>query len=792
MRSVRFIAFLMIGLCLASCSRDPKKVRQQNLESGNRYFDRGKYKEASIMYRNAIRADPKFGEAYYHVALVELKQQRISGAVAPLRRAIELLPPTGSDYVDANVKYAEIMLLAAQSPDPGSAKVLEEVKSIKDMLLKRDPNSFEGTKLLGELTLNDALSLYRKGKTQEFKDKMEESIAVYRKALAQRPGDATTMLALGKTLLLYGELDEAEQLYRQVIDKDKTLLAPYNELYKLYISKRKLPEAENILKRAIASHPTDYSLATLLAAHYFSVNNRPEMTKVLNTLKSHFKDYPDAYMKAGDFYFRIGDADQAIRQYQEGMTSDSAHKVDYQKRVIEVLIRQGRTAQAYEKDLEILKANPKDPEARGLKASFLLDKGDIDAATIELQAVVTAKPDNFVARFNLGRAYFAKGDLELARQHFEGALKLHPDYMPARLALTQLALRRGDADAALKMSQETLKMNPNSGVSTLLEAAAYLRKGQFDESRDLLEKVLKVNPNQADTLLELGVLNLMQKRFKEAEEPFRKAYAVDPSNLRGLLGLAELQFLQKQPDKDIQLIADEVQKQPQRPDLRKELANAEARGMKYDKALQDYQSILDRYKDAPIEQAQIYGSMAQTYALKGDLQKGIECLQKAQKMVPSNSNYISTLGQFYDAAGKRPEALAAYRDAMKIDPTNGLVLNNLAYLLTETGGNLDEALTLAQRAKQQLPNFSEVSDTIGWIYIKKKLNDNAIEIFRDLTTKVNDNSTFHYHYGLALAQKGDKVNALKELKKSLEFNPKKDEVKKNEATRVNELIQKLS
>ena len=92
------------------------------------------------------------------------------------------------------------------------------------------------------------------------------------------------------------------------------------------------------------------------------------------------------------------------------------------------------------------------------------------------------------------------------------------------------------------------------------------------------------------------------------------------------------------------------------------------------------------------------------------------------------------------------------------------MLNNLAYLMTETGGNLDEALTLAQRAKQQLPNFTEVSDTIGWIYIKKNLSDSAIEIFRDLTAKVKDNPTFHYHYGMALAQKGDKGNALKELK----------------------------
>jgi tetratricopeptide (TPR) repeat protein len=789
MRFVRFIAFIAVALCLVSCSRDPKKVRQYYLESGNKWYDHGKYKEASIMYRNAIKADGKFGQAYYKLALTELKQQHILGAVNPLRRAMELLPHNSPEGIDANVKFAEIMLLAAQAPDAGdhNAKALEEVRGIKDMLLAQNPNSFEGTKLLGELTFSDAMLLARKNKPQEAKGKLEEAIGIYRKALTLKAGDPTTMMSLAKGLLLYGEIDEGEQLYRQVLDKDKTLLAPYNELYKVYIAKQKLQDAENILKRAIATHPTDYSLQVMLAAHYFSANNRVEMTKVLNTLKSHFKDYPEAFMKAGDFYFRIGDADQAIRQYQEGMTNDTAHKVDYQKRVIEVLIRQGKTAQAYEKDMEILKANPKDPEARGLKASFLLDKGDVEAAITELQSVVTAKPDNFVARFNLGRAYFAKGDLEQSRQQFDTALKLRPDYMPARLALTQLALRRGEVDLALKLAQETLKINPNSGVSSLLEAAALLRKGQYDEARDLLDRILKTNPNQADTLLEMAVLNLVQKRYKDAEEPFRKAYSVDPSNVRGLLGLAEIHFQQNEPDLAIKVIADEVQKQPQRADLRKELATAELRAKRFDKAIEDYQAILDRYKDAPMDQAEIYGRIAQTYTAKGDIPKGVENLRKARQLVPNSITYVSQLAELLDLSGKQSEALTTYREAMKIDPNNAFVLNNLAYLMSQSGQNLDEALTLAQHAKQQLPNFNEVSDTIGWIYIKKNLSDSAIEIFRDLNSKVKDNPTFHYHYGMALAQKGDKANALKELKVALQNKPKKEE-----ENQIKELVQKLS
>ena len=73
----------------------------------------------------------------------------------------------------------------------------------------------------------------------------------------------------------------------------------------------------------------------------------------------------------------------------------------------------------------------------------------------ELQSVVTAKPNNFVARFNLGRAHFARGEYEQARQEFDAAIQLRPDYIPARLAQIQVALLRGDNDAALHGADET-------------------------------------------------------------------------------------------------------------------------------------------------------------------------------------------------------------------------------------------------------------------------------------------------------------------------------------------------
>src|SRR5512133_198478 len=104
MRSIRSIAVILaVLLGLVSCSRDPNVVKKRYLESGNKYFENGRYKEASIQYRNALKRDPKFGQAHYKLALVALKVGDVAGSVGSFRRAIELVPPDQPDHWDAKI-----------------------------------------------------------------------------------------------------------------------------------------------------------------------------------------------------------------------------------------------------------------------------------------------------------------------------------------------------------------------------------------------------------------------------------------------------------------------------------------------------------------------------------------------------------------------------------------------------------------------------------------------------------------------------------------------------------------
>ena len=73
---------------------------------------------------------------------------------------------------------------------------------------------------------------------------------------------------------------------------------------------------------------------------------------------------------------------------------------------------------------------------------------------------------------------------------------------------------------------------------------------------------------------------------------------------------------------------------------------------------------------------------------------------------------------------------------------------------------------------------ADVSDTLGWIYIKKNLSDEAVRIFRDLVKEKPTNPTYHYHLAIALFQKGDRPGARQECDAALKNNPSKDDQNK--------------
>ena len=71
----------------------------------------------------------------------------------PLERAVTLLDKNSTEYKDASLKLGEVYLMAAGQANSLSTQNqwLGEVNRISSEAIKRDPNSYEGHKLEGDI-----------------------------------------------------------------------------------------------------------------------------------------------------------------------------------------------------------------------------------------------------------------------------------------------------------------------------------------------------------------------------------------------------------------------------------------------------------------------------------------------------------------------------------------------------------------------------------------------------------------------------------------------------------------
>ena len=284
-----------------------------------------------------------------------------------------------------------------------------------------------------------------------------------------------------------------------------------------------------------------------------------------------------------------------------------------------------------------------------------------------------------------------------------------------------------------------------------------------------------------------GVDLLQQKRYVEADQAFRDAQQIDPNNSRALMGQVEVRMSQNKPQEALALLQGEVNRHPERIDIRLALGNTAARAEQYDLAIATFQDLLPIVgKENPNNAGDVYLRLGETYRRKGDLKSAIASLQEARVILPNNVVVVNTLALVLEASGRNQEAAKEYRAALELDPKNAIAMNNLAFLITQNGGDLDEALRFGQRARQLLPDADEAQDTLGWIYLKKGMIEQAIQVFDRLVQKQPDKAEFRYHLAMALVEKRDNFAATSQLITALACRPTE-----TEKTQITELLVKI-
>lgn len=735
----RILAVLLVVALGISCSsRDPEVAKREYLASGDKFMSQDKVKEAIVQYRNALRHDPRFGEARYKLAEAYVLNGDSQRAGREYIRAADLLPKD----IQAQLKAGRFLLFSRQ---------FEDAKTRAHNALALDGKNVDAQILLGNALAG-------------LKD-LDGAIEEIQEAIKLDPKSTLGYVSLGALEHAAGRQDEAEAAFKKAIEADPKAVPAYLGLANFYWATRKAAETGRTLQEAHKLQPDHPLTNRMLALFQIAIGKPADAEPYLMKLAEVSTD-PNAQVVLADYYIASGQSKKAVPLLQQ-IASNKGTRSAVDLRLAALDFREGRRPEAQKRLDELLKREPKNASGLVMQAEFLSAEGKLDEAIGRLQAAVAANPSLAEAQFALGRAYAAKNDREQAIKAFNETLRLNPRAVGAQLELSRLELAGGHLDSSIQFAEQALKNAPGSPDAKLALVRGLIAKRDVRRAESELQTLTSQYPNHAAVQTQAAIVLAMKGDRSGAAQRLARALEIDQNNLEALNALIALDLSQKNSARAISRMETRLARTPDDAEVLLLAASTYAAAGDLKKSEQALRKTIE----VDGSNFQAYGMLGRLYLAQHRLDEALAEFDELSKRQPRPVQAHTIVGVILEAQQKPQEARKRYEQALAIDPDMPVAANNLAWMYAETGENLDVALQLAQAATRRLPDNPAIQDTLGWIYYKKGLAALAVPAFQKSVELDPKNPIFHFHLGLAYLKAGDSPKARIALQQALALAP---------------------
>src|SRR5665213_2892768 len=217
--------------------------------------------------------------------------------------------------------------------------------------------------------------------------------------------------------------------------------------------------------------------------------------------------------------------------------------------------RQGDLAQAMERYVEVLRADPQNPAALYYVAVVACQEGQYRQGIDLARRAIDFGPPQARVHNLLGQALYREGERLEALKNVDRAIALDANFADAHGNRANILVDAGFADEALKSFDRALALNPASGPDWLNRGALLQELGRHDEALASFDKAIMCGPdvaeahvNRGNALKDLGHLEAAggvaaPPRFDQAMAAYDKAIALEPRLDETYLGRGLLKLL---------------------------------------------------------------------------------------------------------------------------------------------------------------------------------------------------------------------------------------------------------
>jgi len=518
------------------------------------------------------------------------------------------------------------------------------------------------------------------------------------------------------------------------------------------------------------------------AIERYEIEARGAFTKVRELSQS----VPEMQEQLGDVKFGEGKIDEAIQAFERALELKKDR--DVERKLAEVLIRDGRTERAKKYVTDLVTGEPNEPRNLILQGMLLSRTGDNQKAVEVLENVVAKYPNVYTAHYILSQEYVAQNRLDKARAELDKTIALAPQFLGARLVKARLLAAEGKLDEAVTECKAVIQSDPTNFEAAYNMGNFLLAEGKINEAETTFKSMTQRWPDSVLAHERLAETYRRANRLGEALLEYQDSRRRDPRALLVLRGMSAVLQTQGKIDQAVSEYGTYLEDSPDATEAWIDLANLYAAKAQWTDVERSIKSAIKTARTNP----EVHRALVDFYASRGMFPEARGAATRLMQDVPTNQGRAmgyTCIARTYEMEGKLDEAVKEYRRALAEDRETVIAANNLAWLLATKAKQLDEAIKVAEPYVKKYPGFAELLDTLGWAY---RLNNEPkkgepllaqavqVQIMRGQLMP-----TVLYHYGELLFINGKNADA----KRILELATK---VRFPEYDRAMEILSKIN
>lgn len=695
---------LCLGL-LAGC----EKSATDDLAKAKLSIEANQPAAAVISLKNALVKDPKLAEA--RLLLGEQLQATgdIQGAVAELRKAMDLKLPMSQ----VGPPLASAMLAAGQA---------------KPLIALLQPLTFTDPAVTAQVQTSLALAHLSMGDLAAANKAVGKATAADPKSVRARLARARIALVSGDDA---GALQQAEVLLIES-PKDDSILTFKGEV--LERSPTRQDDAMAVYAKAVEINPKNYRALSSLVGLQLIGNDLQKAKQTMVAMralapKAFFTLYYDGRLKhlSGDYAAARTQFQTVLNLAPENTVALLASGVNEMKL--------NAWIQAEAQLNRAVNLAPSNMAARYYLAQTQLRLGRPEQATAALAPLLAGESPAPEVLLTAAQARLLQGDPKGADALFTRAAQLHAQDPNVRVAMALVHAGKGDTETAVRELQMIADTSDGTEADLRLISARVARN-ELEAALQAIEVLARKQPANPAAQELRGQVLLKKKDVAGARSAFEAALRQNPHYLPAIANLAELDLIENKPEQAKKRLTDLAEREPGNANVQIALATYATRtgGTQAE--------IIGRLEKATIadpRDARARLLLIERHFVSGNARAALEAAQSAVAAIPDNAVLLDALARCQMRLGDSSQALLTYGKLQRVAPK-------------EPAGYIGQATVLfglndlegATRSLQQLlaiqPRTIEAKRLLIGVAMKGKQVDKALALSRDLQREYPEQS----------------------------------------------------